>query len=187
MSCTSVLVSIDMQEAFDLPGRPRRWNGDLDRNGLALLRSWRRRRLPIIHVRNESFECGSCFEASHRGFAFRPDFAPLPGEHLVTKSVNSSFIGTDLDLRLKRLGADEVVIFGMRTDMCISSTARSGSNIGWRMVVVDDACDCCDLVDPADGHPIKAELSHRVHIATLAGEFARIERTSSLISSGLAG
>lgn len=185
MSRCPVLVAIDMQEAFDQPGRPRRWNGELDRNGLALLAAWRERRLPVVHVRNESYEPGSYFHAAHPGFAFRPGFEPQHGEGLVTKSVNSSFIGTDLDLRLKRLGADEVVIFGMRTDMCVSSTARTGSNIGWRMVVVDDACDCCDLTDPLDGSPIPAELSHRVHIATLAGEFAEIGQTSRLLAEHL--
>jgi nicotinamidase-related amidase len=56
-----VLISIDMQKAFDLPGRPRRWNGDLDANGLALLLAWRSRNLPIIHVRNDSIDPGPAF------------------------------------------------------------------------------------------------------------------------------
>lgn len=186
MAHCPVLVAIDMQEAFDLPGRPRRWNADLDSKGLALLAAWRQHGLPVIHVRNESYEPASYFHAAHRGFAFRPGFEPARGEALITKSVNSSFIGTDLDLRLRRLGADEVVIFGMRTDMCVSSTARTGANIGWRMVVVDDACDCCDMNDPLDGTPIRAELSHRVHIATLFGEFAEIRQTSNLLADRLA-
>lgn len=167
-----VLIPIDMQRAFDLPGRPRRWNSDLDRNGLALLEAWRERRLPVIHVRNDAIDSGSWFHPTHPGHAWRAGFEPGRGESLVSKSVNSAFIGTDLDLRLRRLGADAIVLFGMRTDMCVSSTARSGANIGWRVIVVADACDCCDLPDPFGPGVIQAEDAHRVHLATLGDEYA---------------
>jgi nicotinamidase-related amidase len=174
------LVAIDMQQAFDLPGRPRRWNADLDRNGHALLAGWRARGLPIIHVRNDSVDPESWFHPDHPGNALRPGFEPRPGEALVSKSVNSAFIGADLDLCLRRLGADEVVVFGMRTDMCVSSTARSGANLGWPMIVVGDACDCCDLPDPFGEGIIRAEEVHRVHLATLAEEFARLVTTDDM-------
>ena len=68
---------------------------------------------------------------------------------MVTKSVNSAFIGTDLDLQLKRLGAKHVVAFGISTDMCVSTTIRTGANMGWDMILVPDACDCFDLPDRA--------------------------------------
>lgn len=177
-----VLVPIDMQQAFDLPGRPRRWNGELDKNGHALLQAWRRQGLPIIHVRNAAVDEQSWFHPNHRGYAFRPGFEPEPGEGLVEKPVNSAFIGTDLDLRLRRLGAGGIVLFGMRTDMCVSSTARSGANLGWRVVVAGDACDCCDLPDPFGDGVISAEEAHRVHLATLADEFARVATTVEVIS-----
>jgi nicotinamidase-related amidase len=121
-----VLIAIDMQGAFDMPGRPRRWNESLDSNGLELLAAWRARCLPIIHVRNDDPNPRSWFHANHPGYAFRPGFEPPPGEGVVVKSVNSAFIGTDLELRLKRLDAGGIVLFGMRTDMCVSSTARTG-------------------------------------------------------------
>jgi nicotinamidase-related amidase len=173
-----VLIPIDMRQAFDLLGRPRRWNAELDRNGLALLTAWRARKLPIIHVTNSSANPGSCFYSSRPGHRLRPGFAPLEGEELVDKSVNSAFIGTDLDARLRRRGADEIVLLGMRTDMCVSSTARSGANLGWRVTVVGDACDCCDLTEAFGTGRISAEEAHRVHLATLADEFARVVTTA---------
>ncbi|ARN81343.1 isochorismatase family protein [Methylocystis bryophila] len=174
----AVLIPIDMQQAFDLPGRPRRWNADLDRNGLALLTAWRAKKLPIIHVINSSANAQSCFHHAHPGHGFRPGFAPQDGEELVDKSVNSAFIGTDLSARLHRLGAGELVLFGMRTDMCVSSTTRSGANLGWRVTVVGDACDCCDLPDVLGDGIVPAEQAHRVHLATLADEFADVVTTS---------
>jgi nicotinamidase-related amidase len=179
---TPVLIPIDMQKAFDLPGRPRRWNADLDRNGLALLAAWRARGLPIIHVRHDSVETESQFRPGHPGNALRAGFDPAVGEALVSKSVNSAFIGTDLDLRLRRLGVDAVVVFGMTTDMCVSTTVRVGANLGWPMIVVGDACDCCDLPDPFDGGVVPAEQVHRVHLATLAAEFARLTSTATMIA-----
>ncbi|MER2606607.1 MAG: cysteine hydrolase family protein [Siculibacillus sp.] len=170
----AVLLPIDMQVAIDLPGRPARANPRLDENGLRLLALWRAKGLPIVHVRHDSVEPTSWFRPGHPGNAPRPGFEPREGEGLVTKSVNSAFIGTDLDLRLRRLGAKRVVAFGWATDMCVSTTIRTGANMGWEMVMVADACDCCDLPDPIGGGIIPAEEIHRVHVATLAADFCRV-------------
>jgi nicotinamidase-related amidase len=175
----AVLLLIDMQQAFDSPGWPRRWNANVDANGLALLSAWRAAGRPIIHVRHDSVQPGSSLAPGAPGNAFRPGFDPLPGEPLVTKSVNSAFIGTDLDLRLKRLGAKHVVVIGISTDMCVSTTVRTGANMGWDMILVPDACDCFDLPD-GEGGTIPAEDVHRAHVATLAFEFARTLTTAEL-------
>lgn len=175
----AVLLPIDMQQAFDTAPWPRRWNNRVDANGLALLQAWRSAGRPIIHVRHDSVQPGSSLAPKTPGNAFRPGFGPLDGEQLVTKSVNSAFIGTDLDLRLKRLRAKHVVAFGISTDMCVSTTVRTGSNMGWDMIVVPDACDCFDLPD-GHGGTITAEDIQRAHVATLGFEFARIMDTTEL-------
>ena len=175
----AVLLPIDMQQAFDADGWPRRWNRNADANGLALLAAWRAAARPIIHVRHDSVQPGSSLAPGSPGNAFRPGFEPLTGEALVTKSVNSAFIGTDLDLRLKRLGAKHVVTFGISTDMCVSTTVRTGANMGWDMILVPDASDCFDLPD-GDGGTIPAADVHRAHVATLAFEFCRTFSTEEL-------
>lgn len=175
----AVLLPIDMQRGFDDPGAPRRWNGEADANGLALLAAWRAGDRPIVHVRHDSVTVGSALAPGSPGNGFRPGFEPQAGEALVTKSVNSAFIGTDLDLRLKRLGARHVIVFGLVTDMCVSTTVRTGANMGWDMVLVPDACDCFDLPD-GHGGTIRAEDVHRAHVATLAYEFCRIAGVTEL-------
>lgn len=178
----AVLLPIDMQQAFDAPPWPRRWNDEVDANGLALLDTWRSAGRPIIHVRHDSVEPGSSLAPGTAGNALRPGFEPRAGEPLIIKSVNSAFIGTDLDLRLKRLGAKHVVTFGISTDMCVSTTVRTGANMGWDIILVPDACDCFDLPD-GQGGTITAEEVQRAHVATLAFEFARTMATAEL--SGL--
>src|SRR5919202_3184991 len=101
----AVLLPIDMQRAFDAAPWPRRWNEQVDANGLALLAAWRAAGRPIIHVRHDSVQPGSTLAPGAQGNGFRPDFGPQGDELLVSKSVNSAFIGTDLDLKLRRLGA----------------------------------------------------------------------------------
>jgi len=178
----AVLLPVDLQQAFDAPPWPRRWNADVDANGLALLAAWREAGRPIIHVRHDSVEPGSSLAPEAPGNAFRPGFGPQAEEPLVTKSVNSAFIGTDLDLRLKRLGARHVVVFGISTDMCVSTTVRTGANMGWDMILVPDASDCFDLPD-GNGGIIAAETVQQAHVATLGFEFCKLMSTRELIQA----
>ncbi|MDK9696726.1 MAG: cysteine hydrolase [Siculibacillus sp.] len=177
----AVLVVIDMQKAIDLPGRPARGNPRLDDNALAVIAAFRAAGRPVIHVRHDSVEPGSWFHPDHPGNAPRPGFEPAPGEALVVKSVNSAFIGTDLDLRLRRLGVREVWCIGWASDMCVSTTIRTGANMGWPMVMVEDACDCSDLPDALGEGTIPARDLHRAHVATLAADFCRVVRVAEVV------
>jgi nicotinamidase-related amidase len=178
----AVLLPIDMQRAFDAPPWPRRWNDKVDDNGLAVLGAWRKAGRPIVHVRHDSVEPGSTLGPGQPGNLLRPGFEPLADEPLVSKSVNAAFIGTDLDLRLRRMGVDAIVTFGISTDMCVSTTVRVGSNMGYRMVLVADACDCFDLPD-GQGGLVQAEDIHRAHVATLRAEFATVISAVELVEA----
>lgn len=176
----TVLLPIDVQQGFDDPAWPTRWNSNMEANGRALLAHWRAKGAPIIHVRHDSVQPGSVLAPGHWGNAFRDGFAPAPGEPVVSKSVNSAFIGTDLDLRLRRLGAERIVTFGISTDMCVSTTIRTGANMGWKLLLVPDACDCYALPDGRGG-TIAARAVHDVHVATLEFEFCEIALTRDLV------
>lgn len=176
----TVLIPIDVQRGFDFPPWPPRNNPAMEGNGQRLLAAWRDSGLPLIHVRHDSVVAGSTLAPGHPGNAFREGFEPLPGEALVSKSVNAAFIGTDLDLRLRRLGVETVVLFGISTDMCVSTTARVAANLGYRTVVVGDACACFDL---PDGGVIPADEIQRAHLATLRVEFAEVVNTDGVIAS----
>jgi nicotinamidase-related amidase len=178
----AVLLPIDMQQAFDSEAWPRRWNEAVDDNGLALIRRWREAGWPIVHVRHDSVTAGSSLAPGSAGNRFRPGFEPLVGEPLVSKSVNSAFIGTDLDLKLRRLGARHVIAFGISTDMCVSTTIRTGANMGWDMMLAADACDCFELPD-GKGGTISAEAIHAAHVATLGFEFCRVVSTQELLAA----
>jgi len=175
----AALIPIDVQQAFDLAASS---NPAMEANGLRLLAAWRSAGLPLLHVRHDSVQPGSPFRPGQPGNALRAGFAPQGDEPLVTKSVNAAFIGTDLDLRLRRLGVDHVVLFGMTTDMCVSTTARVGANLGYRTTVVGDATAAFDLVD-IEGRTLAARDIERAHLATLHAEFADVVTTDAVVAA----
>lgn len=175
----TALIPIDVQQAFDLPASS---NPAMEANGLRLLAGWRAAGLPLLHVRHDSVKPGSPFTPGTPGNALRRGFQPQGDEPLVTKSVNAAFIGTDLDLRLRRLGVDQVVLFGMTTDMCVSTSARVAANLGYRTIVVGDACACFDLEGP-DGRRVGAAELQRAHLATLHAEFATVVDTDAVLAA----
>ena len=163
-----VLISIDMQQGFDIDGQwPARWNSHCDENGIKLPDHWRKKSWPVIHVRHDSVEQNSTLR-------------PGSDEFVVSKSVNSAFIGTDLDLRLRRYHASKLVMFGMTTDQCVSTTVRTGANMGWSCVLIEDACDCFELKS-SEGKIISAIDLHAAHVATLAFEFCEVYKTEHFL------
>lgn len=178
-----VLLPIDMQKGFEQGSSwPASWNSRCDENGLALLAHWRANHWPIVHVRHDSTEEGSSLAPGQSGNDFKNGFGPEANELLISKSVNSAFIGTDLELQLKSLQATELIFFGITTDQCVSTSVRMGSNLGWSCVLVEDACNCFDLPGPG-GKTIPAAEIHAAHIATLGFEFCRVTTTEALIVS----
>jgi nicotinamidase-related amidase len=182
LSPRTVLLPIDVQAAFFLPEAPALGPAGFETQGLALLAAWRRMAWPILHVRHDSVEPESRLRPDHPGNAFRPGFAPMPGEPVISKSVNSAFLNTDLDLRLKRLGAEAVVTFGISTDMCVSTSVRTGSNLGWQVIVAGDACAAFEQRD-LEGRILPSEEIHRFHLATLANEFATVVSTAAILAA----
>ena len=178
----TALIPIDVQQAFDHAPWPPRNNPSMEANALALLAAWRASGRPLIHVKHDSVVPGSTLAADRPGNALRPGFEPQGDEPLVRKSVNAAFIGTDLDLRLRRLGVTSVVLFGISTDMCVSTTARVAANLGYRTLVVGDACACFDLPDGAGGI-IPGDEIQRAHLATLRAEFAQVVDSGAVIAA----
>jgi nicotinamidase-related amidase len=178
----TVLIPIDVQRGFAGPSWERRNNPDMEANGLRLLAAWRNHGLPLLHVHHDSINPDSSLNPGHPGNAFRPGFEPRDGEPSIGKSVNAAFIGTDLELRLRRLDIRTVVLFGLWTDMCVSTSARVASNLGFRTILVADACACTDSTD-ADGSIIPADTISRAHLATLRSEFAEVVDSDTIIKA----
>lgn len=178
----AVLISIDVQQGFDLRPLGVRNNPDMEAHALALLAAWRAARRSVVVVRHDSIHPGSPLAPGTPGNALKRGFEPRTGELLLTKQVNSAFIGTDLEARLHAAGVRQVVLFGISTDMCVSTTARMAANLGFELVVVGDACHTWSQRTP-DGELLDGETLHRAHLTTLNSEFGRVVRTAQVLEA----
>jgi nicotinamidase-related amidase len=181
------LLLIDVQQAFDDPRWGSRNNPDAERRIAELLNGWRRAGRPVIHVQHMSREPGSPLRPGLPGNAFKPEARPLAGEPVFQKQVNSAFIGTTLEQHLREQGIKTLVLVGITTDHCVSTTARMAANLGFATTVVADATATFERVG-YDGERYTAEQMHRLALASLHGEFATVRQTRDLLAElGVAG
>ena len=100
MATPRALILIDIQQAFDAPAWGARNNPGAEANAARLLQHWRARSWPVFHIQHLSTTPGSPLNPDGGAVAFKPEVTPRDGEPVLTKQVNSAFIGTDLEARL---------------------------------------------------------------------------------------
>jgi nicotinamidase-related amidase len=176
----TALLLIDVQRGFDDPKWGERNNPGAEDRIKALLAAWRRTNRPVVHVQHMSREPESPLRPGQPGNAFKPEAAPQAGEPIFQKTVNSAFIGTSLEEYLRARGIGTVVLAGLTTDHCVSTTARMAANLGFQTVVVSDGTATFERTGP-DGRRYRADEMHRIGLASLHGEFAAIRQADEVL------
>ena len=179
------LILIDIQVGFDSPVWGKRNNMNAETNAARLLNHWRAQGWPVIHVCHSSETPESPLAPGLSGHAFKPEVTPLPGETIIEKSVNSAFIGTDLLNRLQKSGAIKLVICGLTTPHCVSTTSRMAANYGFEVMLVEDACAAfssnADMSWKLGAAQLDPQLVHDSAVAHLHGEFVTALQTVSFL------
>jgi nicotinamidase-related amidase len=176
------LIVIDMQKGFDDPIWGSRNNPQAELCVELLLRAWRTRRAPIVHVHHQSSSPVGSFRPGTCGSEPKPQAIPLAGEAVYQKRVNSAFIGTTLEADLRHLAIHRLVIVGLTTNHCVSTTVRMAGNLGFETYVVADATATFDRTG-ADGRMRSAGEVHDAALGDLQGEFAQVVDTKTAIAS----
>ena len=177
------LILVDVQKAFlekDYPGINRN-NHDAEFICGNILSKWRELKLPIVHVRHSSTNPDSKLHKSKPGFEFNDYVKPLDNEVVLTKKVNSAFIGTKLENILFNMNIKTLVFVGMTTNHCISSTVRMSGNLGFETYLISDSTACYDTMG-MDGKMIDCNIIYESSIANLSKEFATIINSNKLFS-----
>jgi len=178
------LILVDIQQGFDnIPywGGERN-NPDAEVNARKLLDYWRANNLPLFHIQHCSVNPNSLLAAGNPGNAQKEIVKPLPGETVIKKSVNSSFIGTNLQQQLDVAGTDTVVIVGLTTEHCVSTTARMAGNFGYHTFVVADATAAFAKTG-IKGEHYDAETIHLTALAQINNEFATVLNTDEVLQA----
>lgn len=172
------LLLIDIQKGFEdvVYWGGQRNNPMAEANAAEILQLWRQHGLPVFHIQHCSTNPISPLHESNAGNAFNELVVPVEGETIIKKNVNSAFIGTDLQEQLKDAGIKKLVIAGLTTDHCISTTTRMAGNMGFETYLVADACATFNKTGMT-GENYPAELIHETALASLHKEFAEIITT----------
>ena len=133
---------------------------------------------PVVHVQHLSPAGGSFLEEGTPGAEIMEPVQPADGEPVVRKRDPNSFLHTDLEQRLRDNGADEVVVVGMMTSMCVDATTRAGADLGFKMTVVADACAAPALSH--GGREVAAPDVHAAFIAALGQGYASVVDADAL-------
>lgn len=176
----TALIIVDVQKGFDEPVWGERNNPQAEENICRLLEAWRKHGHPVFHVQHMSLSPTSPLNPTHPGNAIKDALQPLTGEPLIQKNVNSAFIGTDLEQQLRKRGCKSLVIVGLTTPHCVSTTTRMAGNLGFEPYLVSDATAAFELTGH-NGRKYSAQEIHDVTLATLHNEFATIVETNDLL------
>lgn len=172
------LLLVDIQKGFDdidYWGGQRN-NPDAELKASELLCLWRGYQLPVFHIQHCSTNPISPLHETNAGNAFNELVMPLKGEAVIKKNVNSAFIGTNLQTLLNQDKITTVVLVGLTTDHCISTTTRMAGNLGYQTFLAADATATFNKKG-VDGTNYPAELIHETALASLNEEFATVVTT----------
>ncbi|MGH9747338.1 MAG: cysteine hydrolase family protein [Candidatus Acidiferrales bacterium] len=177
---STALILVDVQQAFLDPRYGNRNNPDAESNIGQLLSAWRKSGRPVRHIVHDSVEPHSLLRPDSPGNAIQPVAAPQATEPVYRKRVNSAFIGTSLEKDLRQEGIDTLVIVGLTTNHCVSTSVRMAGNLGFTTFVVSDAT--ATFSRPAiDGTVRTAEAVHSAALSDLHGEFATVVDTAEAL------
>ncbi|HLO29597.1 MAG TPA: cysteine hydrolase family protein [Anaerolineales bacterium] len=133
-----------------------------------------------VHIQHVSNKPGATFFISgERGTDIHDSVAHFEGEPIVYKHEPNSFLNTNLLELLKSWEIERVIITGMMTHMCVDATARAASDLGFQVIVAEDACATRDLT--YGDTTIPAEQVHKAFLAALKS-YGKVMKSEQIIA-----
>jgi nicotinamidase-related amidase len=175
------LVLIDVQNDY-FPGGKWPLNGidSAADNASKLLAATRAAGDLVVHVRHEFTTADAPFFApGSQGAKIHPKVRGLDNEPAVLKHHVNAFRETDLKAILDRHGVKEVVICGAMSHMCVDAGVRAASDLGYKCIVIHDACATRD--QEFAGTVVPAADVHAAFMAALGFGYARLVSTEEYI------
>lgn len=181
---TTALVLIDLQNDY-FPGGTMELVGAGDAVGQActLLRAFRARGSPVVHVQHIAKRPGATFFLpGTAGAEIHEAVKPAAGEAVVTKHFPSAFRETNLLETLRAAGVTKLALAGMMTHMCVDTTVRAAADLGFECLLAQDGCATKAL--QFGGREVGAQEVQLAYLAALNGAFAKVQPART-IAAGL--
>ncbi len=178
----AALLVVDVQKGFDDPVWGPRNNPEAEANIARIVAAWRESGRPLLHVLHDSTSTTSPLRPGTPGNLPKLEAEPRKGERVYRKTVNSAFIGTSLEVDLRESGVDRLVVVGLTTNHCVSTTVRMAGNLGFDTYIVTDATATFDRPG-IDGRVRSAADVHAAALSDLQDEFATLVSTATLIDA----
>lgn len=179
MSSTA-LVLIDLQNDYFPGGAMELVGADAAvAQAARLLESFRERGLPVFHVQHLAKRAGaSFFLPGTAGAEIHAAVRPAEREPVVLKHFPNGFRETTLLDALRGLGATRLVLAGMMTHMCVDTTVRAATDLGFQCHLAGDACATREL--RFGGEAVPARDVQLAYLAALNGSFATVRPAEEL-------
>jgi nicotinamidase-related amidase len=134
------LVVIDVQESFrQRPIWAASSNPEIAKQVHRLVETFRARGDLVVWVLHTEPGTGGVFDLANGFVRMIDGLSPLPGEPVVHKTSHNAFTTTNLQQLLTVHGVGSLVLCGIRTEQCVETTARLGSDLGYEVTVAIDA------------------------------------------------
>lgn len=181
----TALLLIDVQKGVHVydhwGGLTGRMNNPACEDNLrALLAGFRAAGRQVAFTRHDSKEPDSPLKLSLETGAQLDGLETVAGDIVVEKDVNSGFIGTNLEIELRRAGISRLVVAGYFTNFCVETTVRMAGNMGYDVYLAEDACATCNRLD-RKGRDHDPDLVHDIAVAAMHGEFCTALETRQLL------
>jgi nicotinamidase-related amidase len=156
-------------------------------NAARLLHDFRSSEEPVIHLRHVWDAPDATFmRPGTEGVEIHPAVAPSQSETVIEKTEPNGFVGTALEERIRSVGAQELVVAGMMSSMCVDATVRAAVDLGFDTTVIHDACAAPDL--EFNGTDVDGAAVHAAFMAALADGYANVVSTEeALVQSSSRG
>jgi len=180
---TTALLVIDVQDSFrDQPSWADISNPGIAADAARLVEHARGAGDAVIWVLHAEPGSGGAFDPASGLVRLQEGLEPLPDEPVVVKSSHNAFTTTDLERRLVQAGVRRLRLAGIRTEQCVETTARVGSDLGYDVEVVLDATATHPLaLHDGSGTLPAADVIART-AAALSGRFATITTIEAVLA-----
>ena len=133
-----------------------------------------------VHIQHISKQADAgYFISGDRGTDIHDSVAHFEGEPIVYKHTPNAFLNTDLLALLKSWGVERLVVTGMMTHLDVDATARAAADLGFQVIVAEDACATCDL--QFGGTLLPADLVQKSFLAALKS-YGRVMKSEEILA-----